>query len=361
MGDYYTKKLKKIVGKINSNTDSPYTVKDKLKWIRKQMGVIYKYVMGISTLNDNNNKELMDLLYIQEQPLNIIFANLNPLLNNEPTLEFIEWNNNVLSVITFPLRKINAYFMYILKIFCWKVRRNFSLQCIGNSLIALNNLGIVKYDRTLQTFNLTSMAKKIFYDTSEKDLSSEELERLYNWTLDIGDKQYRAYDWNDNKVQCLLTVDAALMAGVIFILQLLGEDTITITSISLGIFALSFLFLVISLIICLIHSIPILNSKLGDGHNLRTIVGIESFARYEAFFNTTTKHERRFRATNKYFESISNLNMLDMVHMNAWQIVGMSRNNVTSNVYIRKGVIATILGVITLMIAVGIMAVQNMI
>ena len=72
-------------------------------------------------------------------------------------------------------------------------------------------------------------------------------------------------------------------------------------------------------------------------------------------------HERRYNATNKYYESLSNLNLLDMVHMNAWQIVGMSRNNVTSNKYIRKGVISTILGVITLMIGVGVMAIENII
>lgn len=312
-------------------------------------------------MDDENNKKILEILFLQEQPLRFILDNLKPELMDVPILETTILSNTFGSYLSFPIRKFEAYVRYYFKKVVYFVKIRFNLQCIGNSLVVLNNLGIVYANRNQQTFYLTEMAKKVFFIDSEKQLSEEELERLFYWTLDIGDKQYRAYDWNDNKVQCLLTVDAALMAGVIFVLQLLGNNSIKISSISLGIFALSFLFLVISLIVCLIHSIPILNSKLGDGHNLRTIVGIESFARYEAFFNQTKNHERRYRATNKYYESLSNLNLLDMVHMNAWQIVGMSRNNVTSNRYIHKGVISTILGVITLMIGVGMMAIENII
>lgn len=361
MNGYFEKKIEKIVKKIGSNIDSPYTLRDRLKYIKKIVKKIGSYILGIAILDDENNKKILEILFLQEQSLKSILDNLKPELMNTPILETTILSNTFMSYLSFPIRKFGAYIRYCLKKIVYFVKVRFNLQCIGNSLVVLNNLGIVYVNKNQQTFCLTEMAKKIFFIDSEKQLSEEELNRLFEWTMDIGDKQYRAYDWNDNKVQCLLTVDAALMAGVIFVLQLLGDNSIKISSISLGIFALSFLFLVISLIVCLIHSIPILNSKLGDGHNLRTIVGIESFARYEAFFNQTKNHERRYNATKKYYESLSNLSLLDMVHMNAWQIVGMSRNNVTSNRYIRKGVISTILGVITLMIGVGVMAIENII
>lgn len=361
MNDYFEKKYERIEKRIYSNIDSPYTFRDRLKHIKKIVKKICVYILGTANLDDENNKKVLEMLFSQEQSLRIILNNLKPELINAPILETTILNNTFESYLSFPIRKIRTYIRYYLRKVTYFIKIRFNLQCIGNSLIVLNNLGIVCVNKNQKTFYLTEMAKKIFFIDSEKQLSEEELNRLFEWTLDIGDKQYRAYDWNDNKVQCLLTVDAALMAGVIFVLQLLGDNSIKISSISLGIFALSFLFLVISLIVCLIHSIPILNSKLGDGHNLRTIVGIESFARYEAFFNQTKNHERRYNATNKYYESLSNLNLLDMVHMNAWQIVGMSRNNVTSNKYIRKGVISTILGVITLMIGVGVMAIENII
>lgn len=361
MNDYFINTSKKIIKKIYSNPDNPYTLKDRIKHIKKLVNTIWMYILGTCNLNDEDNIKLLDTLFSQEQSLRLILNNLKPELVNEPVQEITILNNTFGSFLSFPFRKARAIFQYYFRKLLYIIKVKINLQRIGNSLIALNNLGIVHANKNQQTFYLTEMAKKVFYISSEKQMSDEELERLFNWTLDIGDKQYRAYDWNDNKVQCLLTVDAALMAGVIFVLQLLGDHSIKISSVSLGIFALSFLFLVISLIVCLIHSIPILNSKLGDGHNLRTIVGIESFARYEAFFNKAKTHERRYKATDKYFESLSNLSMLDMVHMNAWQIVGMSKNNVTSNVYIRKGVISTIFGVLTLMVAVGVMAVQNMI
>lgn len=361
MDKSFRKVSKKVVRKIFSNPDHPYTFKDKIVYIRNFIKRIWMYIWGISILNDEENKQLLDILFSQEQTLRSILSSLKPELIDAPIREVITVNNTFWSYLMFFFKKIKVLVRYCFRKTIYIIRVKINLQCIGNSLVDLNNLGIVKADYYQQTFCLTEMAKKVFYIDSEKNMSDEELERLFNWTLDIGDKQYRAYDWNDNKVQCLLTVDAALMAGVIFVLQLLGDNSIKISNISLGIFALSFLFLVISLIVCLIHSIPILNSKLGDGHNLRTIVGIESFARYEAFFNHTCTHERRYRATDKYFESLSNLSLLDMVHMNAWQIVGMSRNNVTSNIYIRKGVISTILGVLTLMVAVGVMAVENIV
>lgn len=322
--DQYEKNQNKIVNKIYSNKNNPHTLKDIFLYIRDIIKTGILFLFGKLTLDDDENYKLIQILLHQSVNLKEICFAIYP------------------------------------GVFPEGIRFKLNMKKISNSLLELNHLGLIIFDKNNQKFSLTNMAKNIFDNSiTEKSLSDSERDALYEWTLDIGDKQYRAYDWNDNKVQCLLTVDAALLAGILFVLQLIGDDGLQISNAVWVLFAISFVFLVVSILVCLIHSIPILNSKLGDGHNLRTIVGIESYARYEHFFNRKNIHEKRYRATEKYYQSLSNLTKLEMLHMNAWQIVGMSRNNVTSNYYIRRGVISTIIGVVVLMVGTILMAGQN--
>lgn len=321
--DEYEKRENDIINKIYSTVDKPYKLKHKLLHKLENIKTFLLIFFGKSALDDEKNYLLVQELLQNSMNLMEIFEKLYPGMTPKG------------------------------------MKFRVCIRKIENSIISLNHLGLINFDQKIKKFVLSNIGKEILDNNTEKTLSEEELNNLYEWTLDIGDKQYRAYDWNDNKVQCLLTVDAALLAGILFVLQLIGDDGLSISNEVWVFFALSFVFLVFSILVCLIHSIPILNSKLGNGHNLRTIVGIESYARYEKFFNRKSIHKRRYRATEKYYQSLSRLSKLDMLHMNAWQIVGMSKNNVTSNYYIRRGVISTIGGVIILMIGTILMAIQN--
>jgi Na+-transporting methylmalonyl-CoA/oxaloacetate decarboxylase gamma subunit len=168
-----------------------------------------------------------------------------------------------------------------------------------------------------------------------RDLVIEEpsLKLVYDFTIDIIDKQYRSYTWSDGKVQALVTMDAALIAGLLLVFQVFKPDAFALTflGVSFVLFILGFLF-------CLVHAIPRLNSKVGNEDNFRTIIGIESLSKED------------------YHEAVLHLSLSDMVRMNCAQISGMCRNNVRSQKMIRTAVWLTIAGTLVFafaMLAVG--------
>lgn len=223
------------------------------------------------------------------------------------------------------------------------------------SLIRLVKVGLVvcRDDKYI----LSEVAKNIFAPKrSITKTTKNDQELLLAWTYDIGDKQYRSYSWNDAKVQCLLTVDAALIAGLLFVIQLVdGVGAIKIEGAPLLFYALSFLLLSISLIYCLLHSIPKLNSKIGNEGNLRTIIGINRFTTIEQ-----TIGKNNFVAREKYYESVVGLGIEDLLKMNVTQIAGMSKNNNTSHRIIRGGVIFTIISISLLIIGTTWLFVQTL-
>lgn len=172
---------------------------------------------------------------------------------------------------------------------------------------------------------------------SSKVMTVSDLKPAFDFTADIIDKQYRSYIWNDGKVQALVTMDTALIAGILLILQTFNQVPFW-TFIPL---AFSFLFLLSSFLFCLVHAIPKIHSGIGNEDNLRTMVGITCLEK------------------EKYHEKVTALNLEDMVRMNCWQISGMCKNNLRSHQLIRRGVRLTISGVVAIVIALPIIIVSD--
>ena len=158
----------------------------------------------------------------------------------------------------------------------------------------------------------------------KSDNSDKKLINLINFTYDIVDKQYRSYVWNDGKIQALVTIDTALIAGLLLIFQSNWKIANLFFVITL---LLSFLFLVISFIICLVHAIPKIHSGIGQSDNLRTMVGISQIDKY------------------KYHKEMLRVDLTEILRMNCWQISGMCRNNLRSHKLIWYGALNTIIGV----------------
>ncbi len=186
---------------------------------------------------------------------------------------------------------------------------------------ALKDSVISENMRTLKSELDSGLDKKSQLYTND---SNYNLKQNYDFTLDIIDKQYRSYVWNDGKIQALVTIDTALIAGILLVLQ-----TLKIINVFVFILlALSFIFLLISFLVCLIHAIPRIHSGVGNQANLRTMVGINRFSKEE------------------YNSKILELDLAEMLRMNCWQITGMCKNNMRSHELIKFGVIFTIIGVL---------------
>lgn len=170
-------------------------------------------------------------------------------------------------------------------------------------------------------------APKPLYETHPASPNAQQhTQLLFEFTTDILDKQYRSYNWVDIKMQCLLTVDGALATGVFFLLQ---KGTVT-NLFTLDCLMAAFLCLVASLTICLIHSVPKLDSGIGNQNNLRTIIGITRLT------------------PSDYHSKVAALSNSQLLAMNCWQISGMTRNNKRSFHYLRIGVVFTVVGIVAM-------------
>lgn len=236
---------------------------------------------------------------------------------------------------------------------------------IKKSLISFLNLGLVDIDEADNTkFVFSDLAKDII---TPQATGTVDKDKLLDWSYAVGDKQYFLYSWNDAKVSGLITVDAALMAGILFVLQLLdysspnAQATAQNSGLFLGVFPLmffatSFILLASSIIFCLVHTIPKLNSRMGNGHNLKTMIGIN---RYRVMQNMLGG-KKYFSAETQYFNNVKNFTQDDLLEMNVLQIMGMNTNNIKSHAIIRKGVIATIISIVMIVIAIAILSIQNL-
>ena len=238
-----------------------------------------------------------------------------------------------------------------------KLRRIYKIICrfhIRNSIQALSAIGLLnESDSVSGEYYLSNLAKEIFSPPHKPD---KDCDKLLEWTYAVGDKQYFLYSWNDAKVSGLLTVDAALMAGILFVLQLLDSaNNLTLTLIPLVFYAFSFVILAISIIFSLIHTIPRLNSKMGNRHNLKTMIGINRFVLMQKMFGG----KKYFRAEKYYFDCVKESNVDDLLEMNIFQILGMNTNNIRSHALIRKGVWATVISIGLLILATIIFSIQN--
>ncbi len=163
----------------------------------------------------------------------------------------------------------------------------------------------------------------------QAEAEDKRMKLVLEFTTDIIDKQYRSYVWNDGKVQALVTIDTALIAGILLILQVFSHVS-TFAFILLG---CSFVCLLISSLVCLVHAVPKIDSGVGNQSNLRTMVGISPLSKQQ------------------YHEAMLSQSLDKMIEMNCWQITGMCKNNMRSHHLIRRGVRLTISGVLALAVA----------
>jgi Na+-transporting methylmalonyl-CoA/oxaloacetate decarboxylase gamma subunit len=165
-----------------------------------------------------------------------------------------------------------------------------------------------------------------------KSDSSDDMEQfLRTVALDVVDKQYRLYAWNDAKTQALITTNSLLFAAVGFLFKECLKDTLAIWLLGLAIF-----FLTYSLIISLKQVIPRISSgKTDEGPNIRSLRGISLFKKWNDYYNA-------FILTTK------STILTDTIR----QIYGMADNNLRSARIITKGVYLTTGGVIMIFLAI---------
>lgn len=149
---------------------------------------------------------------------------------------------------------------------------------------------------------------------------------MFEFTKDILDKQFRTYAWSEGKLQALVTIDAALVAGSLVLAGAFrGSD-------SKGYLPMvpAVICLIVSFLVCLWHTIPWIDSGIGNDKNLRTITCARRFSKED------------------YYMHVSALRPEDLIRLTAWQVAGMSRNNIRSERLIKSGVVLTIFGTLLL-------------
>lgn len=156
-------------------------------------------------------------------------------------------------------------------------------------------------------------------------------EFILAYTLDLVDKQYRLYSWNDTKTEALITTNSILFAAVGFLFKDCLGDTLAMVFLGFATITLGS-----SLMTCLVQVFPRLSSgKSGAGPNTRSLRGIRLYKGWEEYRDAVVK-------TTK--ESI----LTDTVR----QIYGMAHNNLRSVKIVKRGVSLTLCGVVGILGAV---------
>lgn len=154
---------------------------------------------------------------------------------------------------------------------------------------------------------------------------------LPSYVLDILEKQYRNYTWNDGKVYALATLDSFLFAAG-FVLY----DKVTSVPFGSTVLLLAITFLCASVLCCCKHCVPILRSgKSGRNDNLRALTGITTFTSWES-----------------YRDAVLHLDSRSMLELTCRQIYGMAHNNSKSHNILYIAAHCTMAGVILLFVAV---------
>lgn len=237
----------------------------------------------------------------------------------------------------------------------FKILKLFLIKKLNAVLKKFCNLGILN-NTECDTYTLTKIALPILI-LDEVDIDEKTSEEIYDFAEQINDRQYRSYNWNDSKIQNLLTIGSAVSAGILFALQFLANLIFTIPAIVC--MATAFSMLLISMLISLIHCIPRLNSKVGGNEdNLRTLIG---FKRYVALQKLLGQQNGKtfYTASAHYFDNIKQLKSIDRLRLTAFQCLGMGKNNIRSEKIIRMAVIAMIIAIIFMFLSIVFLAIAN--
>jgi hypothetical protein len=141
-------------------------------------------------------------------------------------------------------------------------------------------------------------------------------EQALSFALDILDKQYLNYMWNDGKVQVLMATDSIVGAAAA---ALISIGSVPKSDVAIGLLIGSVVCVSTSLLICLRHAVPRLNSGMsGPQTNVRAQTGITSHKDYVLYHSTL-----RSMSTEVMFVET------------ARQVYGMAHNNIRSHRLIR--------------------------
>lgn len=157
---------------------------------------------------------------------------------------------------------------------------------------------------------------------------SPDLAAILAFAERIADKRYDLYHWCEQKVYTLATIDGILFAGV-FLLVIRVPDQARYVFLAAAIETMTCL--IISLTLALWHVNPLMDAKVGNSTNPRTVIGVESF-----------------RTADAYHQALLRLDIHKMIRYTAFQIRGMNRNIWRDHKAIRWAVRASLLSLVGL-------------
>lgn len=241
---------------------------------------------------------------------------------------------------------------------CWyKIKKFCLMKKLNKILREFCNLGILIYDANAESYSLSKIAKSLLV-LDNVDIDENTIEDLYNFAEQINDRQYRSYNWNDSKIQNLLTIGSAVSAGILFALQFLSTLKFTVPAIICMIIAFSML--LVSMFISLIHCIPKLNSKVGGNEdNLRTLIGFKRYVALQKILGQKKDNSTFYSASSHYFDNLKQLKPIDRLRLTAFQCLGMGKNNIRSEKIIRFAVIAMIIAIVFMFLSIVFLAIAN--
>lgn len=160
-------------------------------------------------------------------------------------------------------------------------------------------------------------------------LASDPLGDQYRFSGEILDKKYQLYVWCETKVYNLVTINGALLAALSVILYSNMGSNARYKSLLFASGFASIGLLSLSVLICLIHIIPKMNSGRTDGKNIRSVIGTNKF-------------------TNgaEYHDALASYDLDAMIRSNCDQIVGMNTNIWKNHMAIRRAARSTIAGLV---------------
>lgn len=157
------------------------------------------------------------------------------------------------------------------------------------------------------------------------------------YALDILSKKYHLYDWCEDKISTLVTIDGLLIGGLLLVINL---REITGWA-RLASFSLSLALLMGSILISLWHVIPVMYSGRSSRRNPRTVVGTEAYS------------------TNlEYARAVMRLSLKDMIAVDLDQIRGMNKNIMRNQRAIRIAVRLTMAALVPLAMLIGLVVGQ---
>lgn len=167
------------------------------------------------------------------------------------------------------------------------------------------------------------MSKKSRHSASKTSYNDVKNEDRVEYLTGILDLEFEVLHVNQARANTVIAINAGLIAAVVWIFQsYIGSNKIVI-SLLLG----AMLLCVFSLFMGLCFTFPRIDSKIGNGNNLRGIVGICKLNKEE------------------YYLRIKDLSYEEMLKQLSFQISGMARNN-------KRDIRCLVCGIMLLMVAI---------